>query len=483
MSNKEKSVIFFLAKIINLSITLLSITIVSRGLLVNDYANYRFIITGLNMIIAIISVGLPNSILYYLSGGMREKYLTNAYVAIILMVLAIIFLSNPLVFFISKMIKSDIFFSYKIYFMIMLILTFVNSTTENFYVAYNKSKLLSFSIVIPNLIYMASLSILYFLGLNINNILIVYIGRELFKSILFIIFVIKNKINYKVIDFTSVKDILVFGIPIGLSSIIGTLNLNLDKVIASNLLGKEAFVKITNATFEIPFVTFAAASLFTILTPVMKKHYDENKYDELLKVWNKAGRTMIPIIISITVATMFFSKSFIIFLYSRQYLDCLVYFVLYQFNTLNRIFVYGSIFLASGKNKIYTLNSVLSLLSNIILNFILGKLIGSLGIVLATVISTHLMVLLQNYQISKVLNVKIKDTFPIKDFVRAIVIATLINIPLFIVYYVFFFNNTVLGLGMLIISCGITFIYISIKVNDEILNYCINRAKNIVRAK
>lgn len=67
MNNKTKSILLFISKATTIGINLISMMLISRYLTINQYSDYRQILTALTLVISVASVGLPSSILYFIT--------------------------------------------------------------------------------------------------------------------------------------------------------------------------------------------------------------------------------------------------------------------------------------------------------------------------------------------------------------------------------------------------------------------------------
>ena len=112
-----------------------------------------------------------------------------------------------------------------------------------------------------------------------------------------------------------------FSVPIGLASIIGVININLDKLITGKLLSKEEFAMIATASYEIPVLGLIGMSLFNILIPSLKDKYNVSNNREIIDLWMRAGKVMITIIVPITIALIIFAKEVIVILFSDNFLN------------------------------------------------------------------------------------------------------------------------------------------------------------------
>lgn len=471
MSNKSKSILLLLSKAFSAMVTMGSMMFIARGLSINDYSEYRQVITVVSLIVSIFSIGLPSSILYFLTGKEKEKYLSNIYLGLSILCLILVIFSYPIMLLSNNNFDTKIFTESYSLIAVLIIVSLITSILENLYISYNKIKLILLTSFAPNLIYIILVIYLYWNHSDSNSVVIALIMRELVKVFVFFKFVSKHKMKLKYIKYDKIKEVLFFGIPIGLSSLIGSLNTNIDKLLVGRYLDDQSFAIISNGSYEIPVLSLVGISLFNILIPSLKHKLDLGNNSEVLKLWRRAGEVMITVIIPITIGTIVFAKEIIVFLFSNKYLDAVIIFQIYQINAITRIYIYGTFFLAAGQSKRYTQNSIYHLVNNFLLSLILINFLGVLGVALAAVLSNIIQVFIQNHQISKILKVQMKNVFPYKSLSFAIMICVSLTYLSYFIYMDLTGFNILIGISVMGTTVLLTMLVLNLLINREILDY------------
>ncbi|TYR72627.1 oligosaccharide flippase family protein [Rossellomorea vietnamensis] len=479
MSNKSKSIILLISKSFGLIINMISIMIIARFLSVSNYGEYRQIITVVGILVSIFSVGLPSSALYFLSGKEKDKYLPNLMFSLLLLSGAFIILSYPIMVLFNTIFSTDMFTDSYFLIAVIISLSFIVSIIENLFISYNKFKFIVIVTILPNLVFMGFILYCYFYNENLFLILLSLLIRELLKVSILLYFIYKQKLDLQSLKPSRVKEVMYFGIPLGLSTIIASLNINIDKLVVGRFMDNEAFAIISNGSYEIPILGLIGVSLFNILVPNLKSKLDTNNFSEVIELWKRTGKVMITVVVPITIGTIVFAKEVILILFSEKYLNAVFLFQIYQINALSRIYIYGSFFLAAGKSKVYTLNSIIHLTNNLVLNCLLIIPFGLVGVAIATVISNVIQIILQNFQIAKIVNSRPSALFPYKSFLKA----NLISIILFVLPYYIYTNifgvNTIVGLILMMFLIIIAIIILNYTITREILDYILSFYKKL----
>ncbi|ABR30230.1 hypothetical protein SU69_01885 [Thermosipho melanesiensis] len=481
MSIKKSSTILLVSRFVKTLIDIISVMILSRYLEIADYGIYRQIVISQQLVVSVLTLGIPNAALYYLSSKKEKEYLINLY--------TMLFSISFLVLLISPILTNLFYLNFKVIFFrkneliigLIYSLSIFSSVAENVLVALNKIKNVAVYALIPTTFWLVGLLVLYTSKYTVQNILTLMILRYLVGIILLVMFTYKE-INFRFLNIKKIRDILVFGIPIGLSSMLGILNKNVDKLIVGYFVNNTDFAVFSNGAYEIPFLSLITSSLYTVLIPQMAKLNEIKDTKNIKKLWLRAGNIMITIMIPLASTFIFFSKPFILFMFSNKYLDSVEYFRIYQIMLYFRIYVYGSVFVATKNSKLYLTNALYSLVFNFVLDILLVIKFGPLGAVAATVMTTVFSIFLQLKYIKDILKIKFVEVFPWKNWILAIALTILINSVLYTIYHLIS-NNVYMGLLFMMMSFILSFYVLSKKVNGEILDYSVSILKKMFKNK
>ncbi len=229
-------------------------------------------------------------------------------------------------------------------------------------------------------------------------------------------------------DFSGFRVQLAYSIPLGLSSIIGMLSVQLDKFMISGFFSPEQFAVFSVGAMELPLIGILSNSVNSILLP----HLSSGNPAEMGTLYSGAVRKNALIVFPITALFYLFAEPLMVFLYGAVYADAAIYFKIYLFALPLRIATYGIIFQAFGKTKIIMLNSLFVLIANFALNYLLILKMGMKGAALATVIVTWLSVIVYLVQMKSILKLKLKDYFPLEKIAKTLfvtMISSIIIIP------------------------------------------------------
>ena len=209
-----------------------------------------------------------------------------------------------------------------------------------------------------------------------------------------------RKHGYRYKPFINIKDekvkaILILIIPVIIGAGANSLNMIVDKRIASSL-GEGAITTLDNAQLLITFInTIITTSISTVVYPILANRRNEGKYKEFLDILSKSIVFLAILLIPISMGVILFKEEIITIVYKRgMYSDSAVsltvmaltgYAIGIFFTGVRDIL--NSILFSMGKTKITAKNGVIGVIINIALSLTLSKKFGILGITISSSIA------------------------------------------------------------------------------------------------
>lgn len=436
--------------IITASISLLSIMILSRYRTLEEYGTYSQILIVTSLFSSIFALGLPNSISYFLSRANTEEeksdflsiyYTLSTVIGIIIGIVTIITSSLIIEYFNNPYLKSFIYII-AVYPWTRVIISSLNRVL----IIYSKTKFLIIYQVSNGLSLLLIVGIAILLELDFSVYMLMFIVTEIVYTILvfFIVKRITKKLRF-LFQLKFIKIILYFSIPIGLASIIGTINKELDKLMIGYFFNTEDLAIYTNAGVELPFAFFAA-SFTAVILPIIVVSFKEGKVNEAIELWKNTMFLSFFILCFLSLGIITFAPDVITLLYSEKYLPGTEVFRVYTAVMMLRFTYFGTVLNAIGKTKFILLSSLFSLILNLILNYIFYLSFGFVGPAYATFISILCMLLVQLIATSKNIKYKIKDIVPWMELSLILILNILLGFAFYYFKSINIFNGKISSL-------------------------------------
>lgn len=424
-----------ISKMLMMVLSLVTGMLLSRFRTLEEYGTYSQLMIIINTATAFVMLGLPNSTNFFLARAetSEEKrdflsvyYTFNTFLCVVLGAVLVI-----IVPFVEKYFKNDTISNFSYFLAVYPWAHITFSSISNVLVVYGKTiKLILLNLAV-SAVSLASVIIIQLLGLTFNDYMIAFlIGNVLIAIVIYIIvYRLEKGIKLKV-DISLIKKILAYSIPIGLASLVGTLNIEMDKLMIGRLMDTESLAVYTNAGRELP-LTMVATSLTAVLLPQMARQLKNNENEKAIKLWGVAIDLSYIIMAFFVTACIVFAPQVMTLLYSQKYIGGVSVFRIYSLVLLLRVTYFGIILNAVGKTKFIFWSSIISLGINVVLNYLLFVIIGFTGPAWATFFSIGVVGLLQLIVSAKVIGVSFKNIFPWLEILKI----TLINVAWGIICY------------------------------------------------
>lgn len=402
-------------------ISLVTSMLLARFRSLEEYGTYSQIIMVTDLVSTLLLLGLPNSINYFLakaeSDNERQRFM-SAYVTLSTVMTVLtgicLFASIPLIidYFNNPAITV---FEY-VFFIYPWSSLMINSLSNTCVVYGKANRLIVFNVVQA----ISTLSILLLskvLGASFRQYMVLYMG----SLIIFAVYALgwMGRLIGKIRLFLSreiVKEIFVFSIPMGLASVVGTLNAELDKLVIGKFFTTEEYAVFANAAKELP-VTILATSLTAVLLPRMVRLLREGKARQAVTMWGYASNISFCFMSLIVGGFVVFAPDIMSLFYSEKYVTAggVAVFRVYAVILLFRAIYWGIILNATGKTKFVFYSSLLTLVCNLIGNIIACYTLGFIGPAISSLVVTLLMAMAQLTFASKIIKVSVKEMIPWKQ--------------------------------------------------------------------
>lgn len=385
-----------------------------------DKAVYKEILMIVNLVSSFIMLGLPKSLNFFLARteSMEEKrrFLSFYYT-----------LNTILSFFVGFVLVVSVIFidpqgmGKYLYFLALFPWTkIVCASIENLLIVYKKAKYLVAFRILNSASLLISLAIAVLLNWEFGYYMLAYVLVETGFAVA--VYILASKFAGGIRPYISkkmLKTVLAFSIPLGLASVVGTLNIELDKFIIRCFMDDKNFQTYTFVATELP-VTMIASSFTAVLLPQMVRMLSKNDTKKALKLWGNATTLSMMIISIVSVGCFVYCGDVVNILYGPDYVYGKWVFGLYSLYLILRSTYYGMVLNSVGKTTFIFWSSIGTLISNAVLNvvffvvmrWLFGETAAMMSPALATLCSSIIMSIIQLTATAKYLKVGLRDVFP-----------------------------------------------------------------------
>lgn len=431
------------SKVIIALISMVTSMLLARFRTLEEYGTYSQIIMVTDLVTTILLLGLPNSINYFLAKAdaeeERQKFL-SVYLTISTILTAIIgvclFLSMPLIIsYFNNPYITTFAYIFAIYPWSSLMINSLSNTC----IIYGKAQKLVVFNIIHAIISLIILLAARFTGISFQLYMAIYMSYTLLTALFSVAWI--RKMSGRILpkfDKDLLKVIFAFSIPLGLASVVGTLNVELDKLVIGKFFTTDEYAIFANAAKELP-VTMLATSLTAVMMPHIVRLLKDNKNREATEKWGSAIILSLSFMCVIVGGFIVFAPDVMSLLYSEKYVTegGVLVFRIYSFVLLLRVTYWGIILNASGNSKKIMISSIITLILNFAGNILFYYIIGFIGPAVSTFISVLIMNVVQLVWTSRIINIKVIKMLPWMKMLKLIFETLAIGTVVAIIKYIF----------------------------------------------
>ncbi len=416
-----KAFVLVFSKVLTLLLSTVTAMILSRALTLNEYGTYSELLTVSSLGVSIFSLGLPNALNYFLpqrktkeeKGNFLGFYFTVVTIISLVIMVCMALLNRQ----IAGYYKNPALVLYSYFLVIIPWTKLIISSRSNMLVAEGYVNREVVYCILNGLCLVVISLLLSFTEGSFAFYLFLYVVIECVFA-LGVYFealrISERKINIR-LNWQDIKAVLVYTIPLGLSTAISTISLDLDKLIIGYFMDESSVAIYANAGKELPF-SLISTSFTAVFLPQIVLMVKEKKAGVAVEKWKDIMSLNYIILAFCVGASVVFAPQIITLLYSDTYLAGVGIFRIYSFTLLLRITYWGMMLNAHGRTNEILYNSIICLAVNVALSFVFYKTIGFAGPALATILSILAISVLQVVRSSRLLGVSLKNIIPYRQF-------------------------------------------------------------------
>lgn len=475
----KDSIILAIVRIITICTSMLQTMVLSRIMSLMDYGIYSQLLIVISIVTTFSNLGLNNAINYFYNKCTEQK---EKYVNVIFSLTIFSGIVGALLIFTFRTMIADYYANNLLIGLIIYIIfrpLFANiiSLYQALYISAGRAKIIAIRNFLISLIQTICVPLSFYIFKNIKVVLLVQLFLDIIQLIYFGLDFSKKeiKINLMKFDKTIIKEILIYSIPMGIALMMGTLFKESDKLVIAKLMDTENLAIYTNMSKQLPF-EFIATSFTAVITPAIVRFYHKKDMKAVINLWSNYMEFGYITTWILCGGAIVCAKELLLFLYSDKYLAGLNIFIIYLITEMFRYTYFGMILSATGKTKYILNSSLISLVSNIILNIVFYKIFGIIGPAIASLVCVITMGFIQLFFSCKQLKVSITNVLKLRNMMGLIAKLVIVAIIVYIIkrtLYLFIDK-----IEIILIICYIIFTIVSGLLNRKKIMYLIRNMKS-----
>ncbi|WP_165062719.1 oligosaccharide flippase family protein [Adlercreutzia sp. ZJ154] len=448
------------ARVLTLLITLVSAMLLSRFRSLFEYGTYSQLLIVIQLAISLFTMGLPNSTNFFLARAenkeQRVDFLSSFYglCTILSVATAIVLFFGVPVF--ESFFENTTISDYAFFLVVFPWTQIIINSISNVLVVYGRIKRLFVITVVNAFVSVLAILVAQWMGLGFKEYLAIYLVGEVVVSVWIYleIFLLERKWTFK-INAELIKSIIAYSVPIGVATLVGTANIEVDKLVIGYFFDTDVLAIYTNAAKELPLYIFST-SLTAVIMPKMTKYFKDGNAEEAIALWKRAVKLGFYLTSYLTMICIVFAPQIIAVLYSEKYLPGSSIFQVYSLVLLFRTTYFGIVLNTTGKTRFVLYSSLLALMLNLGFSFVLCVLFGPIGPAWATVISMAVVAFAQLNYSTKIVGINVRHIFPWSDLMRISIFNAILGALIFAWTHFINLGVDVAGFAITVVAVGVS---------------------------
>jgi O-antigen/teichoic acid export membrane protein len=397
-------------------LSLVTAMVLSRLLSQQHYGTYQQVWLVYNTLLPFVLFGLPASVMYFVpqqDARGQKMIVVQTTILLVLAGIAISFGAYNLSGLLSGGVGAEslrpLLAAFSLFPVFTLPITFVDSLL----VATGQPRAAGWFNLLSAAAQLAAVAVPVALGHSLLTVMYLLSAYAVLRFTAIAVFVLST---YRGVPLTwslaFVRTQLRYSLPLGLASLVGSLALQLDRIMISAWFSPREYAIYVNGATELPFVGIISGSVISVITPEFVRLFNQGRTTELLRLWHSATRKVALVFFPLTALLMALGPDVVVMLFSARYAQSAPMFRIFLILLPLRITVYGTLLMAAGRSTLILGAAVATLLLNVLLNLVLIPTLHLEGPALATVLATYFMGIWQLVRCARVLNVTFTRIFP-----------------------------------------------------------------------
>ena len=227
----------------------------------------------------------------------------------------------------------------------------------------------------------------------------------------------------------SMKTLLRFGLPLGLTDIVSMLNNQLDRYLIVFFFPVTAVAEYQAGAWQIPIIMTIPYTVGAVYAPRFVELFKTGRSLEAIDIWRQSALKTALLVVPITMVFVVASEETMELLFTANYLRAAPVFRWYCILTLGRIATFGSVIVAAGAPRLIFQAALFSLVSNALLCSVLVKVVGFNGPAMGTALAFIPSVTYYCVCIAAATKLEFRQIFPLFGFLRVLGLSCAASLP------------------------------------------------------
>lgn len=222
---------------------------------------------------------------------------------------------------------------------------------------------------------------------------------------------------------TSLRELVRFGLPLGLTDVVAVLNSSFDRFLIMLTFADVYFAEYQAGAWQIPIVTRVPYMVGTAMAPQLVELFRGGRPREAIGLWRASIEKVSLIVVPVALVFVVAAEEVVEILFTAPYAGAAPILRWYSILTVGRVAAFGVVILAAGRPSFVFQASLLSLASNVALSLPLLWALGFVGPAMGTTLAFVPIVAFYTWSIARASGLPMREILPLRAYGRVVAVA------------------------------------------------------------
>ncbi len=218
----------------------------------------------------------------------------------------------------------------------------------------------------------------------------------------------------------SLREMIRFGLPLGLTDIVAMLNNSFDRFLIMLTFADVIFAEYQAGAWQIPIITRVPYMVGTAMAPQLVEMFRNGKARDAIALWRASIDKVSLLVVPVALVFVVGAEQVVELLFTAEYAGAAPVLRWYAILTVGRVAAFGSVIVAAGRPRYVFQASLLSLASNIALSVPLLWVFGFVGPAMGTALAFVPIAFFYTWCIARASQLPLREIFPLRTYARIV---------------------------------------------------------------
>jgi O-antigen/teichoic acid export membrane protein len=221
---------------------------------------------------------------------------------------------------------------------------------------------------------------------------------------------------------TSLREMVRFGLPLGLTDVVAVINNGLDRFLILLMFTDIVFAEYQAGAWQIPIVTRVPYMVGTAMAPQLAELFRRGRPREAIGLWQASIEKVSLLVVPVALVFVVAAEEVVEILFTAEYAGAAPVLRWYSILTMGRVAAFGVVIVAAGRPGFVFQASVLSLVANVVLSMPLLVMLGVVGPAVGTTLAFVPIVAFYTWSIARASGLPMREILPLRAYVRVVAV-------------------------------------------------------------